>query len=236
MTAAVAELLLDRASAPYRAAGRFAFHFARGKLRGDPAFLALLEHGWLAQSRRVLDLGCGQGLLFAWLLAARDCHEAGQWPAGWPPPPRFESLVGIELMGADTRRARDAMGRAARFVDGDLRHVALGEADAVVMLDVLHYLEPAAQQDLIARVRAALPPGGVFLLRIGDADGGLGFHVSRWVDQLAMRLRGHRSTRLHCRSAAEWQALLAAHGFRVVARPLSGGTPFANVLLQAHAV
>jgi len=228
-------MLFERASAPYRAAGKFAFHFARGKLRGDPAFLALLQQGWLAHSRRVLDLGCGQGLLFAWLLAARDCHDAGEWPAGWPPPPRFESLVGIERMGADTRRAREAVGDAARFVEGDLREVALGTADAVVMLDVLHYLEPQAQVDLLARVRAALLPGGVFLLRVGDAAGGIGFRVSQWVDRLVLAVRGHRAPRLHWRSAREWQMVLASQGFRSEAHPLSQGTPFANVLLVARA-
>jgi len=236
MSATFADVLLDRATSPYRAAGRFAFHFARGKLRGDPAFLALLRHGWLAQSRRVLDLGCGQGLLFAWLLAARECHDRGEWPAGWPPPPRFDSLVGIELMPAETRRARDAIGRAARFVDGDVREVLLDQADAVVMLDVLHYLEPAAQEALLRRVRAALPPGGVFLLRIGDAGGGPAFHLSRLVDAVILRLRGHPAARLYCRRAAEWQALLAAHGFESEAFPLSQGTPFANVLLHARAV
>ena len=34
--------LLDRASAPYRGAGRFAWHFARGKLGHDPVFRHLL--------------------------------------------------------------------------------------------------------------------------------------------------------------------------------------------------
>jgi len=236
MTAAACPQLFERASAPYRAAGRFAFHFARGKLRGDPAFPALLAQGWLAHSRRVLDLGCGQGLLFAWLLAARDCHAAGEWPAGWPPPPCCESLIGIEMMGTDTRRAREAIGAAARFVEGDLRNVTLGAADAVVMLDVLHYLEPQAQVDLLARVRTALQPEGVFLLRVGDAAGGLGFRLSQWVDRLVLRARGHRAPRLHCRTVPEWRTLLASHGFRSEAHPLSQGTPFANVLLVARPV
>ena len=42
---------------------------AGGKLRGDPVYAALLAQGLLAGRARVLDLGCGQGLLAAWLLA-----------------------------------------------------------------------------------------------------------------------------------------------------------------------
>ena len=59
--------LIDRASEPYRGAGAFAYNFARGKLRSDPVFCALLERGLLLGRGHILDLGCGQGLLAAWL-------------------------------------------------------------------------------------------------------------------------------------------------------------------------
>jgi hypothetical protein len=62
--------ILDHTSEPYRAAGKFALHFARGKLGLDPVFLAMLERGLFPDNARILDLGCGQGLLAAWLLSA----------------------------------------------------------------------------------------------------------------------------------------------------------------------
>ena len=52
------------------ASGRFAWHFARGKLRWDPVFGHLLAHGLIAPRTRVLDIGCGQGLLASLLRAA----------------------------------------------------------------------------------------------------------------------------------------------------------------------
>src|SRR5262249_53534098 len=58
--------LVAAAALRYRAAGRFAYYFARGKLAGDPAFRAVLERGLVADGA-VLDIGCGQGLLAAWL-------------------------------------------------------------------------------------------------------------------------------------------------------------------------
>lgn len=85
--------LIAEASAPYRAAGRFAWHFARGKLAFDPVFPALLSLGLVPDQARILDLGCGQGLLLALLTAARDRFESGGWPADWPPPP---GSIGIE--------------------------------------------------------------------------------------------------------------------------------------------
>ena len=36
---------------------------------------------------RILDIGCGQGLLASWLLSAKALHDARQWPAHWPAAP-----------------------------------------------------------------------------------------------------------------------------------------------------
>lgn len=64
------DALVEAAAAPFRLAGRLAWHFARGKLRHDPVFLTLLARDAFPDGSRVLDLGCGQGVLFALLLAA----------------------------------------------------------------------------------------------------------------------------------------------------------------------
>jgi SAM-dependent methyltransferase len=232
--AAFRRRLIDAAAQPYRRAGRFASHWARGKLAGDPAFVHILQHGLLAGCRRILDLGCGQGLLAAWLLAARRLHAAGDWPANWPAPPATGSLRGIELMAADVERARAALGADAEFVAADMCEAPFGEADAVVILDVLHYVPVAAQDRVLARIRDALPAGGTLLLRIGDAAGGLPFRISNWVDHVVTFARGHRLSRLHCRPLADWRRTLEGLGFVVDSRPMSAGTPFANVMLIAR--
>jgi len=226
--------LVDAAAAPYRAAGHFAWHFARGKLGGDPVFAGLLERGLIPDGDRLLDLGCGQGLLASWLLAARAQFAAGQWPAGWPPPPRLERMEGIELMARDVERARAALGSAATFTAGDIRFAAFGSASIIVILDVLHYFAPVTQDAVLRRVRDALHPEGTLLLRVGDASGGWGFRWSNWIDHAVMFARGHGYVRLHCRPLAEWTDALAALGFRVEAMPMSEGTGFANVLLVAR--
>lgn len=228
--------LLYEATQPYRRAGRFAWHFARGKLGGDPAFRALLERGLIADNARVLDLGCGQGLLASWLLSARRLHERGQWPSGWPAAPRLAQMRGIELMARDVERARNALGGAADFVVGNICDTPFATVDVIVILDVLHYIDLAAQQDVLRRCRDALSSEGVLLLRIGDAAGGLPFRISNWVDHLVTFARGHRLSRFTCRSMAQWCDALSALGFRVDAMPMSRGTPFANVLLAARPV
>jgi SAM-dependent methyltransferase len=235
MTAPTPAALLDSACEPYRRSGRFAYHFARGKLGADPVFRAILEHGLLSGRARILDLGCGQGLLAAWLAAAQRSFDAGQWPDNWPPAPRITSARGIELMGSEVERAHAALGGSCEIVQGDIRHADFGNADAVVILDVLHYMDEAAQRRVLKRVRTALPASGLLLLRVGDADGGWRFRYTQWVDKVVMLIRGHSLITTHCRGLTQWRGLLAQCGFDVEATPMSQGTPFANVLLVAHA-
>jgi SAM-dependent methyltransferase len=234
MTHAFLRRLIDRAATPYRAAGRFAWHFARGKLGGDPVFAGLLEHGLIPDQARVLDIGCGQGLLASWLLSARAMHAAGDWPAHWPAAPAPRALHGIELMPRDVERARLALGDAAVFTAADMCRADFGQVDAVIVLDVLHYVGIDAQNDVLRRIRDALAPRGVLVLRVGDADGGWPFRFSVWVDHVVTFVRGHRNSRLHCRPLAEWKAALAGLGFNVRSLPMNQGTPFANILLAAE--
>jgi SAM-dependent methyltransferase len=227
--------LFAAATAPYRRADRFAYLFAHGKLKRDPVFRAILERGLLAGHHHILDLGCGQGLLAAWLQAASRCHGRGEWPAAWPAPPPVQSIRGVELMAQDVARARLALGSAFDIVHGDLRTTDFGQVDAVVVLDVLHYVGPDAQLAALRRIRAALPVGGLLLLRVGDARGGLRFKLSQWADSLIMRGRGHGRVRTYCRPLAEWRQVLTQCGFDSEPAWMSAGTPFANVLLIAHA-
>ena len=228
--------LLDRASEPYRGAGRFAWHFARGKLGHDPVFRHLLGAGLIPQGARVLDIGCGQGLLASLLRACAAMRAAGEWPQAWPPAPAGAQVTGIELMPRDVERARAALGEGgdARFVCGDMRTQPFPASDAVVILDVLHYVTHAEQEAVLRRVRDALVPGGRLLLRVGDAGERRGFAVSQWVDRAVTRLRGHRVPPVYGRALPEWIAQLRELGMQVEPRPMSQGTPFANVLLVAR--
>ncbi len=222
-----------RAAERYRPAGRFAYYFARGKLGSDPVFTALLAQGLVPEGARLLDLGCGQGLLAAWLDAARASHQAGNWPHTWPTPPRLRAFRGIELMPRDVERARRALGALAQIECADIRNAEYGAADVVIILDVLHYMNAASQEQVLRRVRSAIGAGGVLLLRVGNTAGGLRFRVSRWVDAAVLRARGHRQVQLYCRTLPAWSATLSACGFSVQAIPMSEGTLFANVLLVA---
>ena len=231
------EQLFDTAVEPYRQVGKFATHFARGKLTGDPIFREILARGLIAPNTHVLDIGCGQGLLSAWLLAAERLASSPAWPSGWKAAPRAVTVRGIELMPADVVRAGKALSaHQARFQfeAGDMCKTPFEKAQAVVILDVLHYVPYPAQEDVLQRVLDALAPQGLLILRVGDAAGGLGFTVSNWVDHVVTLARGHGLSRLYCKPLADWISQLQRLGFQVEAKPMSQGTPFANVLLLAH--
>lgn len=235
MTAHFRRTLIERAVQPYRSAGHFAWRFAKGKLKGDPVFFGLLEHGLIPDCARLIDLGCGQGLLASWILEARTLYESGNWPAHWPAAPRVGNIWGLEIMPKDVGRARAALNDRAQFELGDIRTANLGQADVAVILDVLHYIDYASQEDVLRRVHAALPAGGIFITRIGDAAGGLPFHFSNWVDRTMFFLRGHRSLKVYCRTLGEWLDVMRRNGFEAVDLPMHKGTPFISVMLIAKA-
>lgn len=239
------EPLVTAASQAFHGADHFARHFARGKLRGDPVFSAILERGLLAGSSRIVDLGCGQGLLAAWLMAARALYAQdapGDWPPAWPAPPSLDSYTGFDINPREVARGRSAIERLtsagavtrASIVECNITDVDYGKADAVVILDVLHYIDREAQELVLSKAHAALTPNGRLLVRVGDAAGGPGFALSRAVDVVVALGRRGRVVQLHCRPLSEWLALLARAGFSTRTLPMSAGTPFANVLLLAQ--
>ena len=92
-----------RSCAPYRAAGRFAWHFARGKLGRDPVFRGLVERGELRCGDgppRVVDIGCGQGLLASLLQQLADAQPGGK-------------SITAEDIASKTRAAGDHIGVTA---------------------------------------------------------------------------------------------------------------------------
>ncbi len=236
--------LLQSASQPYMATSRWAYHWARGKLRHDPVFRGMLSRGDLPVKGRIVDIGCGQGLMASLLQACADLQHVGAWPAAWPVAASAQAYTGIELMPKDVARAEASLRGLAlqpSFVCADMCTAAFPACDLVVILDVLHYVDHAAQEGVLQRVRDALAGSsagdsarsGRLLLRVGDSADRRGFAASQWVDRIVTWVRGHRVPPTFGRSLKDWIALLERLGFSVRAVPQSQGTPFANVLLIA---
>jgi SAM-dependent methyltransferase len=228
--------VFEAATRSYRAAGKYAWCFAWGKLRHDPVFHALLRRGLLPDSGSLIDLGCGQGVLLSLLKAARDLHAEGRWPADWPPPPTRLVLRGVDAHPGRVQIARRALDGGALVELSDLSEVDFQACSVIVMLDVLLYLEEAQQERVLEKATTALRPGGLLLLREPDADASFAFQMTKLSAWLEALTRGKLGTKLHCRSAARWAELLERRGLVVDAAPMSDGTPFCNVLFVARKV
>ncbi|HEX6364463.1 MAG TPA: class I SAM-dependent methyltransferase [Albitalea sp.] len=223
--------IVDAASDAYRHADAHARRFARAKLAHDSVFRHVLEQGLVPPGAHVLDVGCGQGLLASLLGAAGAIAAAGRWPARWAPPPVGAHVTGFDLLPLDLARATSANGRVATFIHGDMRRFTPPPCDVAVFFDTLHYIALDEQDEVLARVRRALRPGGAMLLRVGDAGEPLRFRLGLWIDRVTMLLHGGGFGPLQGRALAQWTATLASLGLEVESRPMNGRPPFANRLI-----
>jgi uncharacterized protein (DUF2062 family)/trans-aconitate methyltransferase len=227
--------LFEATSRRYLESGIWHWEFARGKLKRDPLYLGLLTSVDLPQEGRLLDLGCGRGLVPALLATARTLHESGEWDAALPAPPPNLSFLGVEGSRKLSAVARSAVGGDAQIETADLLEYRPPPADVVLLLDVLHYLPRGGQDELLGRLCGCLEPGGLVVIREADAAAGWRFVMTRLGERICAIFRGRPRQRFAYRSAEEWGGIVTSHGLEVTKRPMSAGTPFGNVLVVARA-
>jgi SAM-dependent methyltransferase len=224
--------LFEEVERRYLKVGIFHWEFVRNKLRWDPMYRALATEPLLPTTGRILDLGCGRGIALCLALARRGV-EPGSTAPTTPP----LDLVGLELRPRLAAVARRALGDSATVRRADVEEdtdPGLPPADAVLMLDVLHYLKAEAQERLLTRAGQALKPGGQLIVREADAGAGWRFSATRMAERLCAMARGHFDQRFHYRTSAEWRRVVERTGLEVEDSPLSAGTPFSNRLTRAR--
>jgi uncharacterized protein (DUF2062 family) len=220
------EELIAEAAASYLEVGIAAWERANGKLRYDPVYREVVDAVPLPHEGRVLDLGCGRGLMLAWVGAHYRRAGAGSWGR--------VTLHGIDHRPRLVRLSRRALGDVATIEQADLATCALPACRVAVLVDVLHCLPEAAQESLLARVRDSVAPGGYLALREPDAAGGWRFGVAVWRNRAVAILQGRWRRRVHFRTGAEWQVVLRRFGFTPESAPLGRPTPSATVFLWAR--
>jgi len=192
----------------YRGGGTGPRLYRRLRLRfGGLAALArtLPQHGL------VVDLGCGEGLL-AHLLV--------------------QSGTEVRVLAVDHDPARaarveaSARGLPIDVACADFAAFPLPACDGIALVDVLHYLDAAAQERLLDRAAAALGRGGVLLLRDPDAGAGWRHGLAKLHERAFLALGWTRASLGRFRTGGEWEGLLAARGLAVEQEPPRG--PYAD--------
>ena len=113
--------------------------------------------GFIPPGARVLDIGCGAGLLLALAADSRNLGESVGFDS---------SAKAIAIAELAAKRLAAEGKTAPRFIRLDVRDAwPAGAFDVVAMIDVLHHVPVVAQESAIKQAVAAVPPGGTFLYK-----------------------------------------------------------------------
>ena len=212
---------VDHETASARVASRFKSIWLRkyvaSKLRTDPIFPAAYTLFSASSSLPILDVGCGVGLL-GFYLRERSCDQ---------------QIVGIDTDGRKIRQALEISEgnyRNLDFVEQDARNEMPSISGNVALIDVLHYLPPAAQSILLARCAERVARGGIAVIRDCPRDGGLRFRLTHLAERFAQIISWNLNAALHFPTRESVSALFPEAEFSAEVKPLWGGTPFNNHL------
>jgi uncharacterized protein len=113
-------------------------------------------HELLPKQGRILDIGCGYGFMSYMLNFAAPERD----------------LIGYDFDEEKISVASHCFSRNSNihFIKTDIIQLQAGPSDAIILSDVLHYLQPVQQEILVRKCMDALRPGGVLLIRDGDRD------------------------------------------------------------------
>ncbi len=191
--------------------------FARCKLRLDPLFDDLPR--MLAAKKEIktiVDIGCGYGVPACW------CLE------------RFQEarIAAIEPDPERVRIAAIAMGERGTVIQGwapEMPPLSGAPADAVLLLDMLHYVDEATAAELFRRSFQLLAEGGLLVARCTIRPAGLPSWSWR-LEEARIRLSGHEA---RYRSPEKLAGLLAEAGFTVLVQEITANPELAWLVGQA---
>jgi SAM-dependent methyltransferase len=191
-------------------------HYVFWKLLLDPVYEAALAE--LAPTPLpLLDVGCGPGLLAAYLRG----H-------GFAPP-----IHGVDYDAPKLALTRKALGGlpGVSFAAADARDGLPDHLGHVTMLDMLQYFQPQELTVLLERAAARVAPGGKLIIRTALRDSTWQFRLSRFGDWFAKTTLWMKSHPCSYPARHDIIPVLEAAGLSGTARRLSGRIPFNNFLL-----
>lgn len=193
---------------------RFLRHYVRSKIASDPLYEAV-ERELRGHDLPLLDIGCGVGLMAFYLRES-----------GFTAP-----IAGVDHDASKTDAANRIASqyRDLRFDAADARS-SMAAGSSVLILDLLHYLDDAEQARMLDSIAAAIPRGGVVIIRDAVRDGTLRYRLTYAAEVFARIVGWLKAQRLNFPPRDAIVKPFASRGFSVDVRPLWGRTPFNNYL------
>lgn len=128
--------------------------YMRVKVRMEKNYLPI--HQLLPKQGKILDIGCGYGFM-AYML-----HFVS--------PQR--DVTGIDYDDDKIATANRCFSKddTINFIDTDILEFAFDNYDAIILSDILHYLQPAEQKSVVEKCFKHLNIGGTIVIRDGNKD------------------------------------------------------------------
>lgn len=116
-----------------------------------------LFHELLSREGKILDIGCGYGFMVYMLYWASQSKR---------------QITGVDYDEEKIATAEHCFSKTddINFVHADITAFAFEKYNGITIMDVLHYLKPDQQTEVIEKAIGALLPGGILVIRDGDAD------------------------------------------------------------------
>jgi len=115
-----------------------------------------LFHGLLPQTGSILDIGCGYGFM--------------PYMLHFTAPARRITGIDYDEQKIATANHCFSKNENTRFYHADVLNFPFETYDAIVMMDILHYLQPDQQKIVIEKCIRHLHPGGSLIIREGNTD------------------------------------------------------------------
>ena len=195
---------------------RYLRGYVRGKLALDPVYRAVFaEIGTCPLP--VLDIGCGVGLLAAFLRSRG--HRA--------------PLHGLDLDAEKIEAAQRTLGDRGglSFRAHDARDGLPPHRGHVVMLDILQYFSPDQQRELLAAAADRLAPTGRLIIRSCLSEATFRHRITRAVDRFASKVSWMKAEATTYPPKERFFGTLEPLGLEGRVQHLSGVLPFNNYLL-----
>lgn len=195
---------------------RWLRHYVAGKLRSDPVFPAVFER-LRGSAEPLLDIGCGVGLL-AFYLRARGSKE---------------TIIGLDIDARKIRRARAISGQEVRdltFSEQDVSAPLPDFRGNIAVLDLLHYLAPSQQAELLSELAARVAPGGILFLRDSPRDNSVRHWLTHAGETFAQAIAWNLNRPLHFPTRESIHTAFPENEFVREETSCWGNTPFNNRL------
>jgi len=181
--------------------------YVRWKVKSDPVYAAVFERV-RGSNERIIDVGCGVGVLAAYLRAR-----------GFEGP-----VAGVDHDGRKIEMARGLGLRDATFSVEDATG-AIDLSGTMVILDVLHYFDDDAQRSMLRRAAAA---SNLVIIRDAVRDGSWRYRATYAQETFARAIRWLKAERLNFPTRETFVDAFTAFDAEIL--PLWARTPFNNYL------